>query len=79
VKDRILSYLNQLPFNGEFANTRLVDYLQPLDGIQFPVIKLSQAKHGLYPFINIDEKYIPDAGYLSIADADLVINYRPYV
>lgn len=79
VKDAILAYLNQLPFNGEYANTRLVDFLQSVNGIQFPVIKLAQAKYGLYPFINIDEKYIPDAGYLNIADADLIINYRQYV
>lgn len=79
IKDAVKNYLKNLPFNGEFSNTKLTDQLQAVDGIVFPVIKLSQAKYGLFPFSSIDEKYIPDAGYLRIADADLIINYRQYV
>ncbi|MDP1812328.1 MAG: hypothetical protein Q8K66_13080 [Sediminibacterium sp.] len=79
VKDAIKGYLNQLPFNGEYANTRLTDYLQKVDGVGLPVIKSAQAKYGLLAFAGIDEKYIPDAGYLTIADADLTINFREYV
>jgi len=79
VKDGILAYLNALPFNGEYANTKLTDALQNVTGVQLPVIKLAQTKYGLYPYTNVDERYIPDAGYLSIADADLIINYRQYV
>lgn len=79
VKDAIKAYLKNLPFNGEFSNTKLTDQLQAVEGVVFPVIKSSQAKYGLFPFSSIDEKYIPDAGYLRIADADLTINYRQYV
>jgi hypothetical protein len=76
VKDALKEYLKNLPFNGEYANTRLVDRLQVVDGVELPVVKLAQAKYGLYPFSAIDEKYIPDAGYLRINDEDLIINYR---
>ena len=79
VPDGIESYLNDLPFNGEYANTRLVDYLQKLPGVVLPVIRVAQAKYGLFPFTSIDEKYIPDAGYLEITTPYLTINYREYV
>lgn len=79
VTDEIIEFLKGLPLNGEFANTRLTDRLQQVEGVVFPVIKSSFAKYGLFPFTLIDEKYIPDAGYLRIEPGDLVINYRPYV
>lgn len=79
VPDAINTFLKNLPFNGEYANTRLVDVLQKIDGVVLPVIKTAQAKYGLYPFSVIDERYIPDAGYLRVNGADLTINYRPYV
>lgn len=79
VKSAIKAYLKNTPFNGEFSNTKLTDELQKIDGVVFPVIKLSQAKYGLFAFAGIDERYVPDAGYLRIADVDLTINYRAYV
>ena len=79
VRSAISSYLKDLPFNGEFANTRLMDALQGVDGLVYPVIRTSQAKYGLLPYTQIDEKYIPDAGYLRVDEAELKINYREYV
>lgn len=79
VPDAIRSFLNALPFNGEYVNTRLEDKLKTIEGVKFPVIKLSQAKYGSKPFANIDEIYIPDAGYLQILEANLTINYKQYV
>lgn len=79
VKNAINNYLKNLPFNGEFANTRLLDELQKVDGLVYPTIKTSQAKYGLLPYTQIDEKYIPDAGYLRIDEAVLKVNYREYV
>ena len=79
VPDAISAYLKNLKFNGEYANTRLEDQIQAVDGIELVNIKLSQAKFGLNPFTGIDEVYIPDAGYLRIANGDLTINYRQYV
>lgn len=80
VQDAIKEYLNELPFNGEYANTRLTNKLEAVSGVVFPVIKLAQAQYGLFPFVAIDEKYIPDAGYLTITTNDnLTINFREYV
>lgn len=79
VKKALKAYLRELPFNGEYANSKLVDKLQLVDGVVYPAIKNAQAKYGLFPFTVIDEKYIPDAGYLRVADVDLILNYREYV
>lgn len=83
VKDAIKAYLKNLPFNGEYANTKLVDALQAVDGVVYPHILSAQAKYGLFPYTEIDEKYIPDAGYLRLPpDSDLVnyiVNFMPYV
>ena len=79
VPDAISAYLKNLKFNGEYANTRLTDQLQLVDGVMLPVIKLAQAQYGGFAYTNIDEVYIPDGGYLRIPDGGLIINYRPYV
>jgi len=67
IQKTINQYLQNLPFNGEYANTRLIDALQKVEGVELIVIKSAQAKYGQYPFSSIDERYIPDAGYLRIA------------
>lgn len=79
VPDATRQYLRQLPFDGEYSNSRLHDQLAQVDGVVLPVVKSALVKFGLYPFQLVDERYIPDGGYLRVADADLTINYRPYV
>jgi hypothetical protein len=79
VPDAVNTYLGNLPFNGEYANTRLTDALQRVDGVELVVINNAMTKFGLFPFTAIDERYIPDAGYLRVAAGDLTINYRAYV
>lgn len=79
VPDAINGYLAKLDFNGEYANTLLMDALKLVDGVVFPVVKLAEAKYGLFPYAQIDERYIPDAGYLYLDPANLNINYRQYV
>ena len=85
VPKTVQAFLKDLPFNGEYANTRLTDVLQRVDGVVLPVIKSSQAKYGLFPFQTIDERYIPDAGFLELIEdnpttpGNLIINYREYV
>ncbi len=79
VKQAVDSYLANLPFNGEYANTRLVDALQKVEGVVLPVIKSAYAQYGSHSFLVVDERYIPDAGYLRIAPGKLTITYRPYV
>ena len=78
VQDAIRSYLQNLEFNGEYANVRLMDTLQKIDGVVLPEVKLSQYKYGLFDWINIDGRVIPDSGFFTIQDTDLTINWREY-
>lgn len=67
VLDAYNAYLKALPFNGEYANTRLSNALQLVSGVKLVNITLSQTQYGAFPYTNIDEAYIPDGGYLSPA------------
>jgi hypothetical protein len=78
IPDAIRAHLKNLRFNGEYANSRLHTALKLVDGVVLPVVKSAQAKFGLYPFTTIDERYIPDAGYLELTNLNLNINYREY-
>lgn len=79
VPDAINTYLDNLDFDGQYANTLLVEALRAVDGVVFPVVKLAQSQYGFYPYTQIDEIYNPDAGYLYLDPANLTINYRQYV
>jgi hypothetical protein len=79
VIDAVRQYLRELRFDGEYANSRLNDKLQGVEGVELPVIKSALSKYGSRPYSLIDERYIPDAGYLRLATSDITINYRPYV
>jgi hypothetical protein len=79
VIDASNAYLKALKFNGEFAKMRLNDAIQTVDGVVLVGILSAQAQYGTRPFAEIDEKYIPDGGYLRVPDGGYVINYRQYV
>ena len=78
VLDGIKAYLKALPYNGEYANTRLSNALQQVSGVVFPNITQSQAQYGAFPFTNIDEVYVPDGGYLVFDTAYPVLTYKPH-
>lgn len=79
VIDAINSYLKNLQFNGEFAKTRMVDAIQLVDGVQLVSLASAQAQYGSRPLAEINERYIPDAGYLRVIDNGFTITYVPYV
>ncbi|QEM13489.1 nucleotidyltransferase [Mucilaginibacter rubeus] len=79
VIDAVNNYLKNLQFNGEFAKTRLSDAIQLVDGVQLVSLASAQAQYGLRPFEEINERYIPDAGYLRVTDGGFTITYVPYV
>lgn len=80
VIDAVNTYLKQnIIFNGEFAKTRLEDAIQLVDGVKLVGILSAQARYGALPYSEIDEKYIPDGGYLRVTDGGFTINYRQYV
>lgn len=75
----IKTYLRNLPFNGVFVLSYLVDALQKVDGVVIPHIVQAQASYSNVPFTAFDVKYSPDAGYLRIKTPkdDLHVEYLP--
>jgi hypothetical protein len=78
-KDTIKEFITNLPFNGEFVLTELVDALQEAEGIDIPIVLNAQSKYGANDYENIDGKVVPNAGYMVITDENLTLNYRPNV
>lgn len=79
VINAIGGYLKNLEFDGEFSKTKLSDSMEVVDGVQLVSIASAQAQYGIRPFAEINERYIPDAGYLRVVDGGYTINYVAYV
>lgn len=78
-EDAINNFIVNLPFNGEFIVTELVDALQAAEGIDIPVIISAESKYAANEYINIDGKVVPNAGYFVIQPENLTLNYRANV
>lgn len=78
VLDAYNAYLKALPFNGEYANTRLSNALQLVSGVVLVNITQAQAQYGAFPFTNIDEAYVADGGYLSPAAGYPILTFKPH-
>lgn len=75
VKDAIKAFLKNLPFNGVFSIQKLVDAIQAVEGVDDLTINEAQTRYGLLVFSTVNMVVVPDAGYLRIADGDLVVSY----
>lgn len=75
VQDAVRNFLKNLPFNGVFSVSKLVDAIQAVDGITDVKIDLVQTQYGALPFTSVDIDYTPDSGYLRILDADLLTQF----
>lgn len=72
----IEAFTKDLPFNGRFNMTALIDAMQTVDGILDPRIISAQTKYGSLPYSDVVDEVIPDAGYLKIyAPGDLTIEW----
>ena len=87
VRNAIKSYLQNLPFNGEYRNSALVDRLQALDGVVIPELREAltvsdadyQAATGAKPWTGIQAKSLPVSGYYKIyEDSNLVLAFKAY-
>jgi hypothetical protein len=78
VQTALREYLKNLPFNGLFIPQYLVDQLQQVEGVRIVKEDGWQARYGALRFESIDVEYLPDSGYLRIADADLTIQFLPH-
>lgn len=77
LQNAIDEHLKNLPFNGRFNLTALVDAMQSVDGVADPRIVSAQTKYALLPFTNVIDEIIPDAAYLKIYNpvTDLIITW----
>lgn len=77
LQDAIVSHLKNLPFNGRFNLTALVDAMQAVPGITDPRILSAQTKYAALPYTDVVDEVIPDAGYLKIynMNTDLTIEW----
>lgn len=65
-------YIKNLPFNGELVINDMIDYLRDIPGVENVHVISAQSSYkdlvtGLFtPFVNIDVKIIPVAGYFEV-------------
>ncbi len=86
VADAIKAYLKSIDFeNGKFITTRLTDALQKVPGVILPVVREAYSKFGGYDYTDtvpncgvINEIRLADAGYMTLDDPNLLINYIAY-
>lgn len=79
LQSAIKTQLKNLPFNGRFNLTSLVDAMQAVDGVSDPRIISAQTKYAALPYSEVIDERIPDSGYLKIYDevTDLIIQWIP--
>lgn len=80
VPDGIKAYLankSSNDFNGVFSAQKLVDAIQAIEGAVDLHVDSIMKKYGALPFTSVDIDFVPDSGYLVIADANLIIQYIP--
>lgn len=73
IHDTIASFVENLPFNGEYRNSALVNALTELDGVV--LVELKQASINGQP---INAKRVPESGYFRVDKDSLNINAIVY-
>ena len=76
VESAVKNYIKNLPFDGELVINDLIDYLRDVPGVENAHIISASSSYkdlvtGLYkPFVTIDVKTIPVAGYFEVENFD---------
>lgn len=79
VQNAIRNYVHNLLFNGIYANVKLVDAVQVVDGVELPELKKASSKYGVYTeFTEIDAMEKAHAGYYTVSDANMLLRFIPY-
>lgn len=73
VHNTIADFVENLPFNGEYRNSALINTLTEIDGVV--LVELKQATANGQP---INAKYVPEAGYFRVDKNTLNINAIAY-
>jgi hypothetical protein len=78
VQNTIRNYLNNLPFNGTYANQSLVDVLQQTPGVDTAEIKSASSRYGAYAeWTEINAREIAHSGYYAVSNDNLILNFIP--
>ncbi len=79
VKTAIEAYISNLPFNGEYRNSALIDALQAVDGVVIPELTAATESYDGVTWTTINAKAQPYSGYYRYDATGSTINYIPYV
>lgn len=66
VEESINNYLKNLPFDGVFSVTEMIDQLQMVDGVINPMFLNAAAKYGSFSYQPINDYYSANGGYLRV-------------
>lgn len=79
VEAAIEAYIGNLPFNGEYRNSALIDALQAVDGVVIPELTAATESYDGVTWTAINAKAQPYSGYYRYDATGSTINYIPYV
>lgn len=79
VEEAIKAYIGNLPFNGEYRNSALVDALQTVEGVAIPELASAEESYDGNEWTPVDAKAQPYSGYYEYDSENSEINYIPYV
>ncbi|NDC41569.1 MAG: nucleotidyltransferase [Chitinophagia bacterium] len=74
VKDAIVNYLLNLPFNGLVLTNSLLDAVRATEGVVNASITSTQARYGTLPYAAFTDEYNPDAGYITLDETHFLAN-----
>lgn len=79
VEAAIEAYIGNLPFNGEYRNSALIDALQAVEGVVIPELTAATESYDGVTWATINAKAQPYSGYYRYDATGSTINYIPYV
>lgn len=82
VEAAIVDYIRNLPFNGVFKITGLIDTIQAVEGVTDAVLPTIETKYGALPYVAVNRIYTANAGHLDIDPAfplSTNLSYNPSI
>lgn len=78
VEAAIKAYIENLPFNGEYRNSALIDALQAVDGVEIPELLSAAESYDGDTYTSVNAKSVPYSGYYVYESDNITLNYYPY-
>lgn len=77
-RDAVKEFIKNLPFDGVFIPTHMIDAMQEAQGVKIPALLSCETRYEENDFASVDGKVTPYGGYLTVTDENLTLNYRAY-